>query len=300
MSRATRALARRENTTMRKDGIVWIKGAGDIGSAVGHRLYRAGMGTILAELPVPVISRRRMAFGGALHDGEAVLEGLRGVRCANLGDALNCLKKPDSIPVLAWEDERADVSAQAQVVVDARMRKRSQPPLQMEEAPLVIGIGPGFEAGRQVHLGIESNWGEGLGRVIREGAAMAYTGEPRAVEGYARERYLYAPHAGTFRTEHDITDRVRAGDIAGWVDDTPLRVEISGILRGVVQNGVRVGERAKLVEVDPRGEASYCVGIAERPARIAEGVFAAIGERMPHLAAGCEDISGNTSDETSK
>lgn len=271
---------------MATDRIIWIKGAGDIGSAIAHRLHRAGLSPILAELPAPVVARRRMAFGSALHGGEAVLEGLLGLRCMEIEQALACLERPDCVPVLEWSGEQPAPGASPQVAVDARMRKRLEPPVQLTEAALVIGVGPGFEAGKQVHLAVESNWGEGLGRIIREGAALAYTGEPRSVEGFSKERYCYAPHGGIFRTGHDVTDKVSAGEIAGWVDETPLRVEISGILKGVAHDGVRVRERAKLLEVDPRGDPSHCVGIAERPARIAEGVLAAIRERMPHLAGG--------------
>jgi xanthine dehydrogenase accessory factor len=269
-----------------KERVIWIKGAGDIGSAIAHLLRREGLAPILVERPAPVVSRRRMAFASALHEGELVLEGVRGVRCTGLEAALACLAEEDCVPVLEREEVEAPEGLSPAVVVDARMRKKEQPPPQIEEAPLVIGIGPGFEAGVHAHAAVESNWGEQLGRVIREGAAMAYTGQPREVEGFARERYLYAPHAGIFRTRHDVTDRVEAGGIVGQVDDTPLRAAIAGILRGVAHDGVAVTQGAKLAEVDPRGEARYCVGISERPGRIADGVLSAMREAMPHLFPG--------------
>lgn len=268
---------------MESGRIVWIKGGGDIGSAVAHALLGAGLKPILAEQPAPVISRRRMALGSALHEGEAMLEGVRGRAVETAEAALACLEEPRCVPVLAWTAERAPQGIVAAVVVDARMRKKQQPPVQIGEAALVIGIGPGFEAGVHAHVVVESDWGEQLGRVIRQGASRAYTGQPRVVEGFGKERYLYAPHGGIFHTPRDVAEPVEAGDELGRVDDTPLLARIGGVLRGVAHDGVTVTEGAKLAEVDPRGDPAACVGIGERPRRIAEGVLEAVRETLPQL-----------------
>ncbi len=219
-----------------------------------------------------------MAFAAALHEGEIELEGLRGVPCTGSEAALACLERPDCIPVL--EAMPAPPLPAPKVVVDARMRKKVQPEPQLEEAPLVIGIGPGFVAGLQVHAVVESNWGESLGRVVWEGAVQDYTGEHRKVEGHGAERYLYAPHAGIFQTNRDILETVAAGEVVGKVEDTPLVLKISGILRGLAYGGSYVEAGAKLVEVDPLGDITNCIGIGKRPARIAEGVLVAIREKM--------------------
>lgn len=263
--------------------IVWIKGAGDIGSAVAHALLGAGLWPILAERPFPVILRRRMSLGSALHEGEAVLEGVRGRRVETVEAALACLEEPRCVPVLAWTAPGVPEGLTPAVVVDARMRKKEQPPVQIGEAALVIGIGPGFEAGVHAHVVIESDWGDELGRIIRKGATHAYTGRPREVEGFSKERYRYAPHGGVFRTERDVTEPVAAGDELGRVDDTPLVAAIGGVVRGLAHDGVAVTEGAKLAEVDPRGDPAACVGIGERPGRIAAGVVAAVREALPGL-----------------
>lgn len=261
----------------------WIKGAGDIGSAVAHRMRGAGLRPVLREGPSPVAARRKMAFAPAVFEGEAELEGMRGIRCGSLPAALECLEQFGCIPVLVGAADEFIAPETPLVMVDARMRKKLQPPAQLEEAPLVIGIGPGFVAGRQVHAAVESNWGETLGSVIWEGAALDYTGQHRVVEGHGEERYVYAPRAGRFTTEADILEVVEAGQVVGRVDGAPLAAPIGGILKGLAHHGIPVVAGAKLVEVEPRAEARYCIGIAERQGKIAEGVLQAIRERMPPL-----------------
>jgi xanthine dehydrogenase accessory factor len=253
-----------------------IQSASDIGSAVAHRLKAAGYRPVLLESPTPGAMRRLMSFAGAVHAGEAELEGLRARRCDEVGAALALAGLAGVIPLLVG-DPAAPLPLAPAVLVDARMRKRREPPVQIHAAPLVIGIGPGFRAGVHCHVVIESNWGERLGAVISEGASEPYTGRHRLVAGLGRERYLYAPRAGTFRTEQEILAPVRAGEAVGWVDDVALRAEADGILRGLAWSGLRVEAGAKLAEIDPTGDPANCRGIGTRPARIAAGVLEAVG-----------------------
>lgn len=256
-----------------------VKGAGDIGSAVGHALKRAGWHPILLEVPSPAVTRRRMAFGTAVLEGRAELEGLTGVRCATAVEALAARLAPDIVPVLPVERMDPAEGLAPQVVADARMRKRREPPVQIGEAALTLGIGPGFACGVHVHGVIESNWGPDLGRVIWQGRAQDYTGQHREIEGFGRERYVYAPQAGRFRTERDVLDRVKAGDVIAWLDGQPLHAEIAGILRGLAYDGVEVAAGTKLIEIDPTGDPARCVGIGERQGAIASGVVEALRQR---------------------
>lgn len=255
--------------------IVLIKSAHDIGSAIAHRLKARGDAPILLESPAPGATRGLMSFASAVHQGRAVLEGQAAIRYPHPREALDAVERPGEIPLLVGDLDGLP-PLEAQVMVDARMRKKTIPPAQIGLASLTIGIGPGFVAGEHVHVVIESNHGAGLGMVIREGAAEAYTGRHREVEGLGAERYLYAPHGGTFRTERALLEPIEAGDTAGWVDETPLKALAGGILRGLVSSGLNVAEGTKLVEVDPTGDPANCQGIASRPARIAEGVLEAI------------------------
>jgi xanthine dehydrogenase accessory factor len=258
-----------------------VLGAGDIGSAVAHRLKTAGLHPLLIEGPAPLVTRRRMAFGGAVHEGRAELEGIAGVRCAEAARALALRSEAGAIPVLVVPGAGLEPALRPDALVDARMRKREQPAAALHLAPLVIGIGPGFTAGLHAHAVIESDWGEGLGAVLWQGRAREYTGRHREVGGFGKERYAYAPQAGRFRTGLAVLDPVRAGQELGRVGELPLRAEISGILRGLAHDGVEAAAGAKLAEIDPSGDPARCVGIGERPARIAQGVLEAIRLRWP-------------------
>ena len=266
-----------------------IKGAGDIASAVAHRIKQAGGAPVLLEVPLPLITRRRMAFAPVLHGEPAELEGLSARLCATPEEVVACMEDPTLVPVVESADYSIPFPGLAAVVVDGRMRKKEQPPLQLGEAPLVLGIGPGFQAGHHVHGVVESNWGETLGAISWEGAAQGYTGIHRKVEGHGADRYLYAPHAGVFRTTRNLLEPVQAGEVVGMVQggagETPLTVLIGGVLRGLAYDGSTVQAGAKLVEVEPRGDVGQCTGIAERPGRIADGVLAAIRERAPQVLA---------------
>jgi xanthine dehydrogenase accessory factor len=260
---------------MRHPALQFVKSAHDIGSAIAHRLKTAGERPVLLESATPGATRRLMCFAGAVVAGSAELEGLRAVRCGDAAQAAALADRPGVIPLLVTAlDDPLPLPAEA--LIDARMRKRHEPPVQLDQAPLVIGIGPGFVAGRHVHLVIESNHGARLGRVIGEGAAEAYTGRHRLVEGYGAERYLYAPHAGTFHSGRALLEAVAPGETVGRVDDTPLPAAAEGILRGLAYDGLRVEAGAKLAEIDPTGKPDNCRGIHERPARIAAGVLEAL------------------------
>ncbi len=272
--------------------IVLVKGAGDVGSAVAHALLRAGYRPLLVDVPAPTVARRRMAFADALFDGAAVLDGVRAVRVDTPDRLLALLASGREVPVMAWcdsDDPRAALppGLHLAAVVDARMRKRVRPERQIDQAPLVIGLGPGFRAGETVHAAIETNWGPDLGQVLWAGEPAAYTGQPRAILGYARERYLYAPHAGCFRTSLDVGARVARGQVVGRVDETPLAAGIDGVIRGITRDGVLVTAGAKLVDVDPRGDPALAAGVGERPRRIAAGVLAALraGGVYPRIGA---------------
>ena len=68
--------------------LVLVRGVGDIGSAVAHRLFQEGYGVVLHDEPKPTTTRRGMAFADAMFDGHATLDGVRAVRADDLGQAL--------------------------------------------------------------------------------------------------------------------------------------------------------------------------------------------------------------------
>jgi xanthine dehydrogenase accessory factor len=258
-----------------------VKGAGDIGSAVAHSLFTGGYLVVLTESATPSTARRAMSFAEAVFSGEAVLEGVT-ARRADDGACLERLVEGGEV-IAVWLGPPGEAAAllRPEAVVDARMRKREQPETQLQEAPLTIGLGPGFEAGVTTHLAVETSWGPRLGEVLEHGTTEPYTGQPREVLGFARERYSYAPSAGTWRTALQIGDAVQAGQLLGMIDRQEVRAAIDGVLRGITRDGVPVGSGAKLADVDPRGAEAQLRGITERPRRIAAGVRAALDARLP-------------------
>jgi xanthine dehydrogenase accessory factor len=256
---------------------VLIRGSGDVGSAVGHRLLRDGHDVVIHDVALPAAPRRGMAFADAIFDGACELAGVRARRIDDVAQ----LDAGGDGDVLLTTAPLEDVLAAARfdVLVDARMRKRVQPERQLGLAPLTIGLGPNFVAGKTTDLAIETQWGDRLGAVVEEGPTRALRGEPRDFDGHGRDRFIYAPVAGVMRTQAQIAQRVRAGEPVAAIGQEQLRAPLDGILRGLVHDGVPVDAGAKVLEVDPRGDVAKVTGIGVRPARIAQGVRAAMVRR---------------------
>jgi xanthine dehydrogenase accessory factor len=256
--------------------VVLVRGSGDVGSAVAHRLFLCGHAVVIHDVPLPAAPRRGMAFTDAIFDGDCELDGVAARRVDDLDGLAHALADRGSVPVTVLELGAVLATVHPEVLVDARMRKRAHPESQLDLAPLTIGLGPNFVAGETTHLAIETRWGDELGTVITSGATQPLAGEPRSFDGHARDRFIYAPVGGTFRTEAAIGQRVRSGEPVAAVDGEQLNAPLDGILRGLTHDGVPVEAGAKVVEVDPRGELTAVMGLGPRPERIAEGVAAAI------------------------
>ncbi|MGH2840946.1 MAG: xanthine dehydrogenase [Solirubrobacteraceae bacterium] len=250
-----------------------MRGSADVGSAVAHRLFRAGHAVVIHDVALPVAARRGMAFADAIFDGCCELDG---VQARLVADVAVLLSSRDAIPVTTGELAGVLAAVAPGVLVDARMRKRARPESQLDLAPLTIGLGPNFIAGETTHLAIETQWGDDLGAVLEAGATRALAGEPRSFDGHGRDRFVYAPVGGVVRTDAAIGQAVAAGEVVASIEGEPLAAPLDGILRGLTHDGVPVPAGAKVLEVDPRGDVSAVIGIGERPRRIAEGVLAAI------------------------
>ena len=138
-----------------------------------------------------------MAFADAVFDGETILEGVRAVRVDKVDAVAEVLAGLASIPVLVGKWETLLTVVLPQVLIDARMRKREHPETQLGVAPLTIGLGPNFLAGETTDVVVETSW-ERLGDVVIRGASLPLQGEPRAIAGHARDRYVYAPVGARF------------------------------------------------------------------------------------------------------
>jgi xanthine dehydrogenase accessory factor len=255
-----------------------VRGVGDVGSAVAHRLFRAGHRVVIHDTPLPTTSRRGMAFTDAVFDGVSVLDGVTAVRVDDLVALPLLLSAGEVVPAVVADLPGLLAAVRPGVLVDARMRKRSRPELQRGLAPLTIGLGPNFVAGENVELAVETSW-EDLGRVIAEGPTRALSAEPRPIAGHGRDRVVYSPADDVFRTTLDIGDRVEPGQLVARLGSIRLRAPLAGALRGLTRDGVPVRVGTKVIEVDPRGAEATIEGIGERPGRIADGVLEALLSR---------------------
>jgi xanthine dehydrogenase accessory factor len=249
----------------------------DIGSAVAHRLFGAGYNVVLHDEPQPATTRRKMGFADAVFDGVATLEGVEARRASDVVAIRECFAQR-LVAVYVGPFQTLVTAFKPDVLVDARMRKRAVPENQRGLATVTVGLGPNFKVGVTCDIAVETSWKQ-LGVVFQDGAPLALAGEPRELAGHARDRYVYAPHGGTFRTEARIGDDVSAGQPIAAIDETILTTPLGGILRGLTHDGVPVARNTKVIEVDPRGGAAEVIGISERPRRIAAGVMEAIGAR---------------------
>jgi xanthine dehydrogenase accessory factor len=251
-----------------------IKGAGEMATGIAHRLHRSNITRLLmTEIREPLTVRRTVAFSEAVAVGVAEVEGVEARLITDLSDlpAVWEAKKVAVIVDPGWQSVQA---LKPQVVVDAILAKRNLGTTR-DEAPLVIGVGPGFEAPDGVHVVVESNRGHDLGRVIYRGAAEEHTGIPGPSMGFTTERVLRSPHGGMVKHVKQIGDTVAKGDVVLYVNTTPVVASIDGIVRGLMRE-MRAEKGEKVGDIDPRGVQAHCFTITDKARAIGGGVLEAI------------------------
>jgi len=252
-----------------------IRGAGDLATGVALRLYRAGLRKlIMLETANPLAVRRTVAFSECVNNGKMQVEGVTAVNITSAQDVQNTWDAGD-IPVLVDPNGAQLPALGPDVLVDAIIAKRNLG-TDISMAPLVLGLGPGFTAGKDVHAVIETMRGHFLGRVINDGPAEPNTGIPGMIGGYAIERVCWAESEGTFTTTHDIGNIVAKGDELGRVNEAPVLAKVSGVIRGLLRDNTPVKQRTKLGDVDPRGAVSYCDQASDKSMSVGGGVLEAI------------------------
>lgn len=255
--------------------IVLVRGAGEMASGVAHRLHRSHFRVCMLDIPMPLAVRREVSFCEAVYEGEKEVEGVRAITLRK-PEEIEAIWEKRGIPLLIDPDgKRTRDFLKPDVVVDAILAKRNLG-TGMADAPLVIGLGPGFSAGRDVHLVVETNRGHHLGRVIFEGPAEPDSGRPGEIGGFTTERVLRSPKAGVFHPRFSIGDPIEKGSVAAEVDGLPVIAEIRGMVRGVLREGISVEEGTKVGDIDPRGNREHCFTISEKARAIGGGVLEAI------------------------
>ena len=261
------------------DLLALIKGAGDLATGVAWRLHRCGIPVVMTELPRPLTVRRAVAFAQAVYDDEHEVEGVT-ARRALVADVPEVLEAGE-IPVLVDSEAEAIDELAPSAVVDAILAKCNTGTT-LESAPFVVALGPGFEAGVDCHVVIETNRGHNLGRAIWEGAAEADTGTPGALPGLdaAATRVLRAPVAGRFRALARIGDRLSAAQPFGKVvqaggEETTLQAPFDGVLRGLIHESVPLQAELKIGDLDPRSTPGHALCISDKSLAVGGGVLEA-------------------------
>ena len=255
--------------------IVLIRGAGEMASGVAHRLHRSHFNVCMLEIPHPIAVRREVSFCEAIYEGEKEVEGVRS-KFISGPEEIHSVWQEEKIPVLVDPDgEKTRRFIKPDVLIDAIMAKKNLG-AHIKKAPLVIGLGPGFCAEKDVHIVIETNRGHDLGRLILKGTAEPDTGIPGNIGGYTVERVLRTMKRGVFHPQKGIGDRVNKGLVVAVVDDFPVMAKISGIVRGLIREGVEVKKGMKVGDIDPRGKRESCFTISDKARAIGGGVLEAI------------------------
>ena len=251
-----------------------IRGAGDIASGAAMRLWRCGIDVVMTDLARPTAIRRTVAFSDAIVHGETTVEGLRAVRAENAAEAKKLLRE-GSLPVLADPECACREELAPDALVDAILAKRNLG-TKIDDAPIVVGVGPGFTAGEDCHAVVETMRGHTLGRALYTGSPLPNTGIPGLIGGRSGERVLRAPADGIFEPRMEIGQLVQEGEIAATVNGKPMRCTLTGCLRGLLQGGLQVHEGMKCGDIDPRGQQANCFTASDKATAIGGGVLEAL------------------------
>ena len=264
------------------DKVVLIKGAGDIASGIALRLHHCGFKIVMTDLPMPTAVRRTVAFSEAIRLGSCSVEDCEAVRVDEPFEMTSIFQVlgEGKIAVLPDPEVKCMEEVMPDIVVDSILAKRNLG-TRITDAKIVVGIGPGFTAGVDCHAVIETKRGHALGRVILDGSAIPNTGIPGNIGGYTSDRVIRPTMPGRFFSDKRIGDLVKAGDIVAYVRQENGQTEwipaqISGMIRGLLQDGITVHKGMKCGDIDPRGESAQYLTVSDKALAIAGGVLEAI------------------------
>lgn len=253
---------------------VLIKGAGDLASGVALTLAKAGFNVVMTEIPQPTCVRRMVSFAEAVYEGEITIEGTRGHRAGAFREALE-IANQGQVAVLVDPHGETLRKYPPLIYIDAAMTKRNMG-TRIDDAGIVIALGPGYEAEVDVHAVIETMRGSSMGRPLYKGAALPNTGIPGDVKGYTAERVLRSPVEGIFTAKMEIGDQVNKGDTVGYVNHAPVNASINGIVRGLLRTGLKVSRGAKLGDIHPGVNKEIASAVTDKAWIVGRGVLEAI------------------------
>ena len=256
----------------KREELVVVRGGGDIATGTIQKLWNSGFGVVILETDRPTAIRRKVALSQAVYEGTAAVEELTAERI-ECPEEIEEVWKRGRIPLLVDSDCSYLKELKPMALVDAILAKKNLG-TDKTMAKHTIALGPGFTAGVDVDLVIETMRGHSLGRIIREGMAMPNTGVPGVIAGYGKERVVHAPADGILHIFHDIGDSVEKGEALGKIGEVEVLSPLSGLLRGILPDGFPMTKGLKMADVDPRlSEYENCFTISDKARCIGGGVL---------------------------
>ncbi len=275
---------------MRTNPLILLRGGGDLASGVAYRLHKAGLPVVITELPKPLAVRTTVSYGMAAVYETVIIEGVTAQR-ADLADlpALYGLLDRGLIPVLIDPEGAAINALEPAVIIDGRMAKTVRD-THIDQAPLVVALGPGFVAGEDCHAVVETNRGHHLGRVYWRGGAEPDTGAPSDLNGKQHERVLRAPCDGAMTQSAVIGRVLHEGQLIGRVGEVPIYAPFLGVLRGLIDDDTWVTAGMKIGDLDPRVQREHCFTISDKSLSVGGGALEAVLS-VPLIRAILRDVS---------
>lgn len=267
------------------DGLIIIRGGGDLATGTIYRLWKSGFRLLVLEAENPAAIRRAVAVSEAVFQGKTQVEDMTAVLIRDAGDADRAIDA-GQIPVMVDPAGECIARLKPAAVIDAILAKRNLG-THRGMAPLTVALGPGFTAGEDVDYVVETKRGHQLGRIIREGQAIPNTGIPGLIGGYGAERVIHAPASGTLRAVRKIGDLVTAGELIAEIElrepaadgeqtgmRVPVPASLTGVLRGLIRDGYPVKKGLKIADIDPRKEEQEnCFTISDKSRSIGGSVL---------------------------
>ena len=257
-----------------KKNIIIVRGGGDIATGTIYKLHQSGYPVLVTEIANPSAIRRQVAFSEAVYEKSYTVEGVTCYFAENLTRAYELLKQR-KVALMIDPDGAVIREVKPAAVVDGILAKKNLG-TKIEDAPIVIGVGPGFTAGIDCHFVVETKRGHDLGRVITEGTAIPNTGVPGMIAGYAKERLICASGEGRFEPKAEIGDCVEKGQLVAMCGKNPVYAQMSGMIRGMLPEGIVVSKGMKCGDIDARREYAYCFTISDKARAVGGGVLEAI------------------------
>lgn len=255
--------------------ICLVRGAGDIATGTIQKLIRAGFKCVVTEVSNPSSIRRKVSLSEAIYEKKTVVEDIEAVLCENLDEIGQYLERYN--PVIIVDPKLTILNKMKfDVVVDAILAKKNTG-LKKEMADITIGLGPGFEAGVDCDIVIETMRGHDLARIIEQGFAKKNTGIPGIIDGFSNERVIYSDFDGQFTHIKSISDIVNKEEIIAKVGDNYIRATLDGVIRGMIRDNFEVKKGLKIIDIDPRyEEVENCFTISDKARAIGGAVLEAI------------------------